>query len=326
MSEWRSVETGGDTYYFNETTGETSWQLPTAPGQDIVDKKRTKSGGVKSAKALHLLQTQKTDTDADTAVADIDGVAMVALNAAGGEDVEIAFEEDNTPASASLEARSTTAPPTAGAKSAAATISSVHDTSKPHRPTKKTGWFNKSMRSFNKSIKAIGGTHETKSNGRNTMIVSVVLASLIGVYALWLAAWGSFFDWLSPMDGGASTADVFLGMPIATQGVTGTICGVLFVFTIYTIRRVTCRRRSTLESFKTEYETRGASKWRIVRAYQLFQWAKGPNSPHWGEFTLAKEGIETGLQIINVAGCVGEKRQRGDERAPELKPANWRVR
>ena len=57
--KWRSVTTGEDTYYINETTGETSWQIPTAHGHDIRDEKRTKSGGVKSAKALHL-QTQKT--------------------------------------------------------------------------------------------------------------------------------------------------------------------------------------------------------------------------------------------------------------------------
>ena len=319
MSEWRPVKTGGDTYYFNETTGETSWQLPTAPGQTIVDEKRTKSGGVKSAKALHL-QTQKTDTDADTAIADIDGVAMVVLNAAGEVDVEIAFEEEGSPEDKNKKAGSTTAPPTAGAKSAAATT-----TSKPTRPpTKKTGWFNKSMRSFNKSIKTIGGTHENTGGTcqNKAMISSVVLAIVIGVYAMFLMAWGQLCDIIYPQGLGVSVSESYLELSLVKQGATGAICGVLFVFTIYTICRVTCCRRRTLESIKTEYEIRGASKWRIIRAYQLFQWAKGPNSPRWGEFTLAKEGIETGLQIINVAGCVGEKRHKEGDRAPDLKPAN----
>ena len=39
--KWRSVTTGEDTNYINETTGETSWQIPTAHGHDI---RETKSG------------------------------------------------------------------------------------------------------------------------------------------------------------------------------------------------------------------------------------------------------------------------------------------
>ena len=98
----------------------TSWQPPT--GRDIMDEKRTESGGVKSAKALHL-QTQKTAGGAshvaniaisdttDTATSDTDGglaVAMVVINkgeadvgltlpgyrnSTGGANVESDFEE-----------------------------------------------------------------------------------------------------------------------------------------------------------------------------------------------------------------------------------------
>ena len=249
-----------------------------------------------------------TDTAiADTAIADIDGVAMVVLDAAGEVDVEIAFEEEGSPEDNNKKAGSATATPATGATSAASTT-----TSKPHSPTKKTGWFNKSLRSFKKTVSTIGGTHEDTGGTcqSKAMISSVVLAIVIGAYAMFLAVAGEFFDTLSPYDAGVSTSESYLELSPVTKGVTGAICGVLCVFALYTICRVTCCRRRTLESFKTEYETRGGSKWRIVRAYQLFQWAKGPNSPEWAEFTIAKEGIETGLQIINVVGCVGEKRHR----------------
>ena len=148
------------------------------------------------------------------------------------------------------------------------------------------------------------------------MVSSVVLAIVIGVYALFLTVNATIFDILSPSGVTTPTSVTFLGLSENTQIATGVFCGMLFVFAIYTICRVTCCRSRTLESIKTEYETHGASKWRIIRAYQLFQWAKGPNSPQWAEFTLAKEGIETGLQIINVVACVLEKREREGEWAP----------
>ena len=117
-TEWRPVKSGNDTYYLNNT-GETSWNLPTCP-EDIVDEKRTKSGGdFKSAKALHLHNMYTVDgerrLDTNTDTAGIDGVSMVVL---GGGDAETALDDEG-----GQKAVSTTAPPTAGAESAGATTS-----------------------------------------------------------------------------------------------------------------------------------------------------------------------------------------------------------
>ena len=80
----------------------------------------------------------------------------------------------------------------------------------------------------------------------------------------------------------------------------GLLCGILIVFSLWAIRDATCAWRRTLRREHDAIYARRHSTWRVVRIFECGIEAKGPGSVIWAEITLAKEVVETVLQILNV--------------------------
>ena len=144
------------------------------------------------------------------------------------------------------------------------------------------------------------------SAGGISGVVNVILATFIVVYAATLAAWPDVVSAIAAAENPSAMLLVppFLQTVEAKEAVIA-ICGVLFLFALWVIRRVTCARRSTLRDFEATANERQHSKWRVVRMYECVKETKGPGSAIWIEITLAKEVVETGLQIINLVDYAG---------------------
>ena len=137
------------------------------------------------------------------------------------------------------------------------------------------------------------------STGGMSGVFSIVLAVIIVLYAAFIIASPALIDNViieKPVAG------KFLKITMPVNVVVGSICALLIVFAVWTIRRVTCARASTLVEIARTEEERLHSKWLVVRAATLLLIAKGPASPWFAHVTLAKELFETFLQILNVAG------------------------
>ena len=137
------------------------------------------------------------------------------------------------------------------------------------------------------------------SAGGKSGVFSVVLAVIIVVYAAFIMVSTYVADLITDHNGGA---EVYLKITTPNVVVVNSICGLLILLTVWTIRRVTCARRSTLADIAKTAEARRESKWFVVRILELVHEMKGPGSPYFYQYLLAKEVIETGLQVLNVAG------------------------
>ena len=106
---------------------------------------------------------------------------------------------------------------------------------------------------------------------------SVVLGVIIVLYATLIVALPFQADALTGLKG---TAETYLQLTMSVNVVVGSICGLLFLFAVWTIRRATCARKSTLEDIAKTAEARRNSKWFAIRMFELLQEGKGPNSPY----------------------------------------------
>ena len=104
---------------------------------------------------------------------------------------------------------------------------------------------------------------------------SVILAVVIVLYAAIIVALPFVADELTH----AGTAETYLHVTMSVQVVVGSICVMLIFFAVWTIRRATCARESTLEDIAKTAEARRDSKWFAIRVFTLIQEVKGPNSP-----------------------------------------------
>ena len=142
------------------------------------------------------------------------------------------------------------------------------------------------------------------SAGGISGVFSIVLVVIIVLYAAFIIASPALIDNVIIGSPGEPkfVAKTFLQITMPVKVVVGSICALLIVFAVWTIRRVTCARASTLVEIARTDEERLHSKWLVVRAVTLLLSAKGPASPWFAHVTLAKELFETFLQILNVAG------------------------
>ena len=116
------------------------------------------------------------------------------------------------------------------------------------------------------------------SAGGKSGVVSVVLAVTIMLYAGFIVASPFFVDNLVGDTG--DTAETYLRITISVNVVVGTICVLLILFAVWTIRRITCARKSTLEDIAKTSEARRDSKWFAIRMFELVQEKKGPQSAY----------------------------------------------
>ena len=118
------------------------------------------------------------------------------------------------------------------------------------------------------------------SAGGKSGVFSVVLIGIIMTYAVFIVA----SPWVVGVLTGATTNEVEvyiqIGFSMPAQVVVATICVLLIFFGVWTIRRATCARESTLEDITKTAEARRHSKWLAVRLFELVQEVKGPNSPY----------------------------------------------
>ena len=115
------------------------------------------------------------------------------------------------------------------------------------------------------------------SAGGKSGVFSVVLGVIIVLYATLIVALPFQADALTGLKG---TAETYLQLTMSVNVVVGSICGLLFLFAVWTIRRATCARKSTLEDIAKTAEARRHSKWFAIRMFELLQEGKGPNSPY----------------------------------------------
>ena len=113
------------------------------------------------------------------------------------------------------------------------------------------------------------------SAGGKSGVFSVILAVVIVLYAAIIVALPFVADELTH----AGTAETYLHVTMSVQVVVGSICVMLIFFAVWTIRRATCARESTLEDIAKTAEARRDSKWFVIRVFELIQEGKGPNSP-----------------------------------------------
>ena len=138
------------------------------------------------------------------------------------------------------------------------------------------------------------------SAGGKSGIANIFLAIFIILYAAFIALSREVGSLLIEID-----ATPFFQMTLGGIVVVGGTSGVLILFTLWVLRRITCARRGTLKEFEETANERRHSKWRVVQVFECVKEAKGPGSAIWAEITLAKEVVETGLQIINIANYAG---------------------
>ena len=115
------------------------------------------------------------------------------------------------------------------------------------------------------------------SAGGKSGVFSVVLGVIIVLYATLIVALPFQADALTGLKG---TAETYLQLTMSVNVVVGSICGLLFLFAVWTIRRATCARKSTLEDIAKTAEARRHSKWFGTNMFELLQEGKGPNSPY----------------------------------------------
>ena len=113
------------------------------------------------------------------------------------------------------------------------------------------------------------------SAGGKSGVFSVVLAVIILLYAAFVVA--------SPFVANAlfrgPVAETYLQVNMSAKIVVGLICGLLIFFAAWTIHRITCARKSTLEDIAKTAEARRHSKWLVIRMFELVLEGIGPNSP-----------------------------------------------
>ena len=107
-------------------------------------------------------------------------------------------------------------------------------------------------------------------------MVSVVLAVVIMLYAGFIVASPFVADILVDQP----VAESYLHITISVNVVVGSICVLLVLFAVWTIHRVTCARKSTLEDIAKTSAARRDSKWFAIRMFELVQEKKGPQSAY----------------------------------------------
>jgi len=118
------------------------------------------------------------------------------------------------------------------------------------------------------------------SAGGKSGVFSVVLVVIIMTYAALIVASPWVVEVLTGTTPGNVEAYIQIGFSMPAQVVVAAICVLLIFFGVWTIRRATCARKSTLEDITKTAEARRHSKWLAVRLFELVQEVKGPNSPY----------------------------------------------
>ena len=113
------------------------------------------------------------------------------------------------------------------------------------------------------------------SAGGKSGVFSVVLAVIIVLYAAFIVASPFVADALFR----GPVAETYLQVNMHVKIVVGLICGLLIFFAVWTIHRITCARKSTLEDIAKTAEARRHSKWLVIRKFELVLEGIGPNSP-----------------------------------------------
>ena len=218
---------------------------------------------------------RRLDTDTDTA--DIEGVSMVVL---GGGDVETSIEEGGQ----KPVAVSTTAPPTAGAKSAGATTrgSTV--------PPGSLLWPTNTARHTRAWCRAEGF-----GGAVAVVILSALVVNLLVILVLHCTP---LFDTLIRRPNVRGLLLISSGV----SAVVGIMCSIMLARVVWVLVSITCRHGAVYDTVGRAFSgATGKSKWRIFRAWHLFELYTAAGGRYFDAFEFVREVFESCLQIVAVA-------------------------
>ena len=129
------------------------------------------------------------------------------------------------------------------------------------------------------SCRQCRGCHEwwRSAAGGASGVLSIILALSIAAYALFIISTPIGSDRLVDKN---EAAETYLKITVPVQVVVGSLCGLVILFSLWTIRKITCDRRRTLHALEKTTVRRRESKWLVIRVIELLQEKKGPNSPY----------------------------------------------
>ena len=132
--------------------------------------------------------------------------------------------------------------------------------------------------------------------GMGMMIIVTLCFSIINLLLLLVLHCTALFD---KLQGRPGVRKMLLVTPAVVMAV-GAVCSILLARVVWALISITCRHSATFTLVGQRLREQKHSRWRLVRAFDLYELYTSPGGRFFDLFEFAREVLETFLQILAV--------------------------